>query len=175
MPKICSKKPWLAARSRVGNSMKLGLAITDSGAECRCFDRADAISVSDFAHGEGARLQSLGLEIRFGRVLRGLGLAAHHPYDMRLPSLDPERATERPGGIVRFRTVVIHENGVEAAITKEGAAEFSDLGRCFHPTRRFRIELSKFLQLSIFLFRQKLNAHGGGQTKGALFWFMFFP
>ena len=35
---------------------------------------------------------------------------------------DPERATEAPGSIVRFRAVVIHENSVVAAITKEGAA-----------------------------------------------------
>ena len=40
--------------------------------------------------------------------------------------LDPQRATERPGSIVRFRTVVIHENRVEAAITKERTAELSD-------------------------------------------------
>jgi hypothetical protein len=64
-------------------------------------------------------------------------------------TLDPEQATERPTGIVRFRTVVIHENRVVAAITKECAAEFSDITRGFHPARRFGIEISKFLQLSI--------------------------
>ena len=37
---------------------------------------------------------------------------------------NPSRATERPAGIVRFRAVVIHENGGVAAIAKEGAAEF---------------------------------------------------
>src|SRR5437667_8736947 len=58
-----------------------------------------------------------------------------------------------PSGIVSFRTVVIHENSVVAAITKEGAAEFSDIRRCFHPARRFRLEISKFLQLSILFFR----------------------
>ena len=31
MPKTFSKKRWLAARSRVGNSMKLGLAMTGLG------------------------------------------------------------------------------------------------------------------------------------------------
>src|SRR5258708_3208230 len=67
-------------------------------------------------------------------------------------NLDPQRATKRPSGIVRFRTVVIHENRVVAAITKEGAAKFSDIRRCFHPARRFRIEMSKFLQLSLFFF-----------------------
>jgi len=40
----------------------------------------------------------------------------------------------------------------EAAITKESAAEFSDISRCFHPTRRLRIEISKLLQLSILFF-----------------------
>jgi hypothetical protein len=46
---------------------------------------------------------------------------------------------------------VIHENSVVAAITKEGAAEFSDIRWCFHPARRLRIEISKFLQPSILL------------------------
>ena len=59
---------------------------------------------------------------------------------------DPERATEAPGGIVRFRAVVIHENSVVAAITKEGAAALFDIRRRLHPTRRFRIELSQRLQ-----------------------------
>ena len=70
-----------------------------------------------------------------------------------MQSLDPKRTTKRPSSIVRFRAVVIHENSVVAAITKEGAAEFSDIRRCFHPARRFRIEISKFLQLSILFFR----------------------
>lgn len=59
--------------------------------------------------------------------------------------LDPQRATERPGAIVRFRTVVIHEDMVVAAITKEGTAEFSNISRGLHPTRRFHVEISKFL------------------------------
>ena len=73
-------------------------------------------------------------------------------------SLDPQRATERPGAIVRLRTIVIHKDLAEAAITKESAAEFSNSSRCFHPARRLRIEISKFLQLSILFFRQKPNA-----------------
>src|ERR1017187_2301718 len=68
--------------------------------------------------------------------------------------LDPQRPTEPPSGVVRFRTVVIRENGVEAAIAKQSAAEFPDSRRCSHPARRFRIEISKFLQLSILFFRQ---------------------
>lgn len=59
-----------------------------------------------------------------------------------MQNLDSQRATERPCRIIRFRTVVIHENRVESAITKEGAAEFSYIRRCLHPARRFRIELS---------------------------------
>jgi hypothetical protein len=42
-------------------------------------------------------------------------------------SLDPKPATESPCGIVGFCTVVIHEDRVVATITKEGAAEFSDI------------------------------------------------
>ena len=48
-----------------------------------------------------------------------------------MPKLDLQRATEPPGRVVRFRSVVIQENRVVAAITKEGAAEFSDIRRCF--------------------------------------------
>ena len=73
-------------------------------------------------------------------------------FPRRSLNSDPQRAAEPSTGIVRFRTVVIYENSVVAAITKEGPAEFSDFGRCFHPARRFRIELSKFLQLAILVF-----------------------
>src|SRR5579863_4713612 len=71
------------------------------------------------------------------------------PSVIRSPDSDPYRTAKAPGGIVRFRAVVIQENGVEAAITKESAAEFSDGGRSLHPARRFRIEIPKFLQLAI--------------------------
>src|SRR5215468_62261 len=64
---------------------------------------------------------------------------------------------------------------VEAAIAKEGAVEFPDFGRCFHPARRFRIELSKFLQVPILFFSQQLDAHGSCHTHGGVFWLMFFP
>src|SRR5882672_9902542 len=85
---------------------------------------------------------------------------------LRRPDLNPERATERPGAIVRLRTVVTHEDAAVAAITIERAAEFSDISRCFHPARRLRIELTQLLQLQIFFFRQKLNAHGRGHIHG---------
>src|SRR5579864_2005488 len=94
---------------------------------------------------------------------------------MRLCALDPHRATKRPGGIVRFRTVVIYENSVEAAITKEGAAEFSDSRRRFHPARRFRIESSKFLQLSVLFLRQELNAHNSCHIHRVAVWLVLFP
>src|SRR5260221_4732668 len=68
------------------------------------------------------------------------------------PGSDPQRAAESPGGIIRFRTVVIREDMVVAAVTKEGAAEFSDVSRSLHPARRFRIELSRFLQLPVLSF-----------------------
>src|SRR5208282_2742874 len=67
-------------------------------------------------------------------------------------SLDPQPGAESARGIVRFRTVVIHKNGVEAAITKQRAAEFSDSRRCLHPARGFCVDLSELLQPSILLF-----------------------
>ena len=68
-------------------------------------------------------------------------------------NLDLDPAAEGSGGVVGFGTVVIQENGVEAAITKEGATEFSDIGRRLYPTRSFRIELSELLQVPILFFR----------------------
>lgn len=53
------------------------------------------------------------------------------------------RATEPPAAIVRLRSVVIHEDTTEAAITKNGAAKFSNISGCFHPARRLRIERSE--------------------------------
>ena len=67
--------------------------------------------------------------------------------------LDPQRATERPAAIVRLGAVVIHEDMAKTAITKERAAQFSNVSGSSHPTRRFRIELAKLLQLSILFFR----------------------
>src|SRR4051812_28674687 len=93
---------------------------------------------------------------------------------MRNTNLDPQRATETPGGVVRLRTVVIQEDVAEASIAKEGALEFPDFRRCFHPARRFRIELSKFLQLSILFFHQKLDAHGSCHIHSGSFWLVFF-
>src|SRR3954471_13815846 len=41
-------------------------------------------------------------------------------------SLDLQRATEGPGGIVRLRTIVVREDMVVAAVTKDSATELSD-------------------------------------------------
>ena len=48
---------------------------------------------------------------------------------------------------------MVHEDIAIAAISKEGAAKLSNIRRCFYPTRRFRVEISKFLQLSVFFLR----------------------
>src|SRR5581483_9867865 len=84
------------------------------------------------------------------------------------------RAAEAASGIVGVGAVVIQENRVVAAIAEEGAAEFSDLRRCLHPTGRLRIELAKFLQLAILLFGEKFDAHGGRHAHGVVFGFVFF-
>ncbi len=60
-------------------------------------------------------------------------------------NLNPKRATEPPGGIVRFCAIVGHEDMAVAVISKDGATEFSNISRCFQPARCFRIEISKFL------------------------------
>ena len=54
-----------------------------------------------------------------------------------------------------------HKDLAVAAVAKEGAAEFPNLSRRFHPALRFCVEISKFLQRTVFCFRQKLDAHGG--------------
>src|SRR3984893_15416416 len=89
--------------------------------------------------------------------------------------LDTERAAEPPSSVVRLRTVVIYEDGVVPTITKEGSAEFSNISRCFHPARRFRIEITDFLKFSILFFLKNLNANGSRHINSVIFWFMFFP
>src|SRR5437870_13423788 len=49
MPKTFSKKTWLAARSRVGSLMKLGLAMTDLVVWCGSLYRTDPLILSDFS------------------------------------------------------------------------------------------------------------------------------
>lgn len=69
---------------------------------------------------------------------------------------------------------MIHEDMTVAAIDKEGAAEFSNIRRCFHPTGRLRIEISKSLQFSILFFCQKLDAHDGCHINGVASWIHTF-
>jgi hypothetical protein len=46
-----------------------------------------------------------------------------------------------------------HKDMAVATIAKEGAAEFPNIVRCFHPALRFRIEISQLLQRPVFFFR----------------------
>jgi hypothetical protein len=48
---------------------------------------------------------------------------------------------------------VIYEDGVEAAIGKDGAAKFRNSSGRFQPALRFRVEISEFLQRPILFFR----------------------
>jgi hypothetical protein len=68
------------------------------------------------------------------------------------PDLDSQRATEPPRAIERWRTVMINEDMIIAAISKDGATEFSYIRRCFNPDLRLRVKVSKFLQVSILFF-----------------------
>ena len=60
------------------------------------------------------------------------------------------------------------EDSPVASITVERATELSDLSRRLYPARSFRIEFSKLLQFKIFLFGQKLDAHGRRHANGAV-------
>src|SRR5450432_3388450 len=87
--------------------------------------------------------------------------------------LNPQRAAKSPATIIRLRTVVPHENAAVTTITINRAAEFPDSRRRLHPARRLRVELAQLLQREIFLFRQKLDAHGRGHIHDAVFGFVF--
>ncbi len=76
---------------------------------------------------------------------RTASLDGNHLHAGRRPALPQPRAT----GL---------EDMIVATIAKDGAAELSDLRRCFQPARRFQIEIPKLLEISIFLFRQDLDA-----------------
>src|SRR5262249_12977925 len=88
---------------------------------------------------------------------------------------DSQCAPEATGGVIRFSAVVIEKDGVVSAIAKESAAEFSDIRRSLYPARRFPIELAKFLQPAILLFRKELNAQGRCHIRCAASCFVFFP
>ena len=66
--------------------------------------------------------------------------------------LDAEPAAEAASGIVGVGAIVIQEDLVVAAIAVEGATEFSNLRRCFHPARCFQVEVSESLEFPILFF-----------------------
>src|SRR5579859_1964524 len=100
-------------------------------------------------------------------------LLLQRPSARKLRALDLERSAEAAGGVIRFGAVVIEENGVIAAVTKEGAAEFSDRGRCLDPAGGLGVKGAEVLQIAILFFREKLNADGGRQVERAAFWLVF--
>ena len=51
---------------------------------------------------------------------------AVNAHQLRKSYLDPERAAEPSGGIVRFGAIVIHEDVVVAPVGKDSAAKFSN-------------------------------------------------
>lgn len=73
---------------------------------------------------------------------------------------DPQRATKRPAAVETGRSVMVHEDMAEAVIGEEGAAEFPNIRGRFQPALRLRIEISQFLQITVLLFGQWLDAHG---------------
>src|ERR1700747_2553373 len=74
-------------------------------------------------------------------------------WEGSLSTLYPQRRPESPCRIVRFRSVVVQEHRVEAAITKKSATELSDVRRSLDPARSFHIDWTKFLQFAILFFR----------------------
>lgn len=67
----------------------------------------------------------------------------------RSPGLDPQRATETSPGIVGFGAVVIYEDGVVAAVAKEGAAQLSNGRRCFNSALGLILALFETVKESI--------------------------
>jgi hypothetical protein len=91
----------------------------------------------------GARHRSGGIS--------ALGTGAPIPRDGA--ASDPKRAAEPSDGIIGLRAVVIEEDVAEAAIAKEGAVEYPNIGRCLDPARSLQIEFPQLLQLSILFLR----------------------
>jgi hypothetical protein len=83
--------------------------------------------------------------------------------------LDLEDAAEGAGGVVRLGAVVVGEDGVEAAVAEEGAAELADFGGSLDPAGSFCVELAELLELAILVFGEELGAHGGGCVDGVVF------
>jgi hypothetical protein len=88
---------------------------------------------------------------------------------------DLQRATKCPGRVVRLGAVMVGEHVSVAAIAEDRASKLPDVGGRLHPARGLQIELAQHLQLSILLFRQQLDTHGGGHSEGAVFRFVLLP
>src|SRR4051812_33016035 len=93
----------------------------------------------------------------------------------RAQGSDLQQAPEGPGRVVRLRAVVVREDVIVTAITKDGATALSDVGRRFDPTGRLGVERADRLQLSILVLRQKLDAHRDRQADRALCRLVFLP
>jgi len=91
-----------------------------------------------------------------------------------MPTLHPQHAAKSPPAKIRVRTIVIHKHPPIAPITKKRPAKFSYIRGRLHPTRRFRVELAQLLQLSIFLFRQDLDAMARATSMALFFGLNFF-
>src|SRR5690606_5089320 len=89
--------------------------------------------------------------------------------------LDPQRAAESAGRVVRFSSVVADENRSVAKIPEDGAAELPDSRRRPQPAGRLRIELPDFLQPTIQLLREQLRAHLRSQLHGAALRLVLLP
>src|SRR5687768_16452047 len=87
----------------------------------------------------------------------------------------PQHPPKRSAAVVGLRAVVIHKDTAEPAIAKEATAEFSHFSRRLHPARRLRIELSEFLQFSIFVLRQNLDPHRRRHIHCIVLRLVFFP
>lgn len=83
---------------------------------------------------------------------------AHDLFSVQTPS-QPQRPPESPRGIVRLRTVVIHEYSPIAHIAEDSPAEFPDIRRSFQAAGCLHIEIPEPLQRPVLFLRQKFNAH----------------
>src|SRR3982751_6810501 len=91
------------------------------------------------------------------------------------PTSSPEHAAKAAGGVVGLRAVVVHEDGVVAAITEQRATELPDPRRRAYPTRRRRVELLESLQCPVLLLGQELGAPSRCHVRGAVLRLVLLP
>lgn len=89
-------------------------------------------------------------------------------------SLQLQAAAEGAGAVVRLGAVVVGEDGIEAAVAEEGAAEFADLRRSENPAGGLGVELFELLEFAILRFAEDVGAHGGGEIQRVVFGSGFF-